>query len=360
MIDEIRTVAVVGSGYMGGGIAQSLASVGFPVVLADASPAVAEAAHARLLDETERFERGGGFPAGSAAAVRANLSWAPDVESAVADADFVQEAVSEVVAVKHDVLARVSAAAPPGAIIGSNTSTIPVAELDAAVAGPERFLNVHWSNPAPFVPGVELIVGRHTDPAVVPVVKRMLERAGRWGAEVADVPGFVLNRLQYVLLKEAASIVEEGIATVSDVDTIVRTTFGFRLAFFGPFAIADMAGLDVYASGFGTFRDAFGERLAPPRLILDQVAAGRLGVKSGGGITGDLAPERVRALEEYRARAYSALVRLRTELGPSPLEPEPDDRSGRAPGLHRAHDLGRVGGVERHRDDAGGTAEVDG
>jgi len=320
MIDDIRTVAVVGAGYMGGGIAQSLARVGLPVVLADASAEFAEAAHARLLDETERFEASGVFPPGSTEAVRANLSWAPDLESAVARADFVQEAVSEVVAVKHEVLARISAAASRDAIVGSNTSTIPVRELDVAVEGPERFLNVHWSNPAPFVPGVELIVGRHTDPAVVPIVKRMLARAERWGAEVADVPGFVLNRLQYVLLKEAASIVEEGIASVQDVDTIVRTTFGFRLAFFGPFAIADMAGLDVYANGFGTFEDAFGDRLAAPRVLLDQVVGGRFGVKTGGGITGDIPPERVRALEDYRAKAYSALVRLRAELGPSPLE----------------------------------------
>jgi 3-hydroxybutyryl-CoA dehydrogenase len=323
LIEQIRTVAVVGSGYMGGGIAQSLAIVGFPVVIADASAEQAEAARVRLIDEAERFESAGVFPAGAASAVRANLTAAADIESAVAGADFVQEAVSEVVAVKHAVLARIAAAAPAAAIIGSNTSTIPVRELDEAVTHPERFLNVHWSNPAPFVPGVELIVGRLTDPAVIPVVKQMLTRAGRWGAEVADVPGFVLNRLQYVLLKEAASIVEEGIASIHDVDTIVRTTFGFRLAFFGPFAIADMAGLDVYANGFGTFEDAFGPRLAPPQVILDQVAQGRFGVKTGGGMTGDLDPDRVRDLEAYRARAYSALVRLRAELGPSPLEADP-------------------------------------
>jgi 3-hydroxybutyryl-CoA dehydrogenase len=324
LIDEIRTVAVIGSGYMGGGIAQSLAIAGFPVVIADATPELAEAARVRLIEEADRFEASGVFAAGAGAAVRQNLTAAPDLESAVAGADFVQEAVSEVLAVKHDVLARIAAAAPVEAIIGSNTSTLPVHELDPAVPHPERFLNVHWSNPAPFVPGVELIVGRHTDPAVIPVVKRMLTRAGRWGAEVADVPGFVLNRLQYVLLKEAASIVEEGIASIHDVDTIVRTTFGFRLAFFGPFAIADMAGLDVYANGFRTFEDAFGERLAAPQVILDQVAQGRFGVKTGGGITGDVDPERLRALEDYRARAYSALVQLRADLGPSPLEAPAD------------------------------------
>src|SRR5699024_4232417 len=102
-----------------------------------------------------------------------------------------------------------------------------------------RFLTVHFSNPAPFIPGVEIIAGVNTDPQAVETVKRLLVRVGAEGAQVADTPGMVLNRLQYVLLKEATSIVEEGVATVEDVDTIVRTTFGFRLGFFGPFAIAD-------------------------------------------------------------------------------------------------------------------------
>ncbi|KAA9105090.1 3-hydroxyacyl-CoA dehydrogenase family protein [Microbacterium rhizomatis] len=320
MIDSIRSVAVVGAGYMGGGIAQSLARAGYPVVIADVSAEAAAAAGRRLVDEAERFEGTGEFEPGAAEAVRSHLSVAADIESAVAHADYIQEAVSEVLAVKHDVLGRISRAAKPDAIIGSNTSTLPVHELDVAVQGPERFLNVHWSNPAPFVPGVELIMGRHTDPRAVDVVKELLAAAGRSGARVGDVPGFVLNRLQYALLKEASAIVEEGVATVDDVDTIVRTTFGFRLAFFGPFAIADMAGLDVYADGFRTLQGAYGERMAPPQLILDAVSEGRFGVKSGSGLTGDIDAERVRELEAYRGKVYSALVRLRAEAGPSPIE----------------------------------------
>jgi 3-hydroxybutyryl-CoA dehydrogenase len=252
MIERIESVAVVGAGYMGGGIAQSLAMTGMPVVIADVSAEMAAKQLERLLGEAEQFELQGLFPAGSTDAVRANLRAAASIEEAVADVDFIEEAVLEIVDVKHDVLRRISAAARPDAIIGSNTSTIPVSVLEVAVANPERFLTVHWSNPAPFIPGVELVAGEATDRALVPVVKEMLARAGRQSALVADVPGFVLNRLQYVLLKEAMSIVEEGIATPEDVDTIVSSTFGFRLAFFGPFKIADMAGLDVYANCFRT------------------------------------------------------------------------------------------------------------
>lgn len=319
MIEKISTVAVIGAGYMGGGIAQSLAQAGFDVVIADVSAEATEAHHARLLQEAEQFEAQGLFEPGSAAAVRRNLRAAASIEEAVADVDFVEEAVSELPGVKHDVLRRICAAARPDAIIGSNTSTIPVSVLETAVTHPERFLTVHWSNPAPFIPGIELVVGEQTDRDVVPVVQDMLGRAGRSSALVADVPGFVLNRLQYVLLKEAMSIVEEGIATPDDVDTIVRSTFGFRLPFFGPFAIADMAGLDVYANGFATFEQAFGSRLAAPALLTDAVAAGRHGTKNGAGLTRDYTPEDVEAVVAYRSEAYSRMGALLRELGPSPL-----------------------------------------
>ncbi len=318
MIDRIRTVAVVGAGYMGGGIAQSLALSGFDVVVADVSAEAAHGHHERLLREAEQFEEQGLFEAGSAAAVRANLRAAGSIEDAVTGVDFVEEAVSEVPGVKHEVLGRICAAARPDTIIGSNTSTIPVKVLQTAVTGPERFLTVHWSNPAPFIPGIELVVGEQTDGAVLAAVQDMLARAGRQSALVADVAGFVLNRLQYVLLKEAMSIVEEQIATADGVDTIVRSTFGFRLLFFGPFAIADMAGLDVYANGFATFEQAFGPRLAAPAMLTDAVAAGRHGTKNGAGLTRDYTPEQVAALVAYRAAAYSRMAALLRELGPAP------------------------------------------
>ncbi|GHS84781.1 3-hydroxybutyryl-CoA dehydrogenase [Actinomycetota bacterium] len=318
MIDRIRTVAVVGAGYMGGGIAQSLALSGFDVVVADVSAEAAHGHRERLLREAEQFEEQGLFEAGSATAVRANLRAADSIEDAVTGVDFVEEAVSEVPGVKHEVLGRICAAARPDTIIGSNTSTIPVKVLQTAVTGPERFLTVHWSNPAPFIPGIELVVGEQTDGAVLAAVQDMLARAGRQSALVADVAGFVLNRLQYVLLKEAMSIVEEQIATADGVDTIVRSTFGFRLPFFGPFAIADMAGLDVYANGFATFEQSFGPRLAAPALLTDAVAAGRHGTKNGAGLTRDYTPEQVAALVAYRSAAYSRMAALLRELGPAP------------------------------------------
>ena len=319
MLDRINTVAVVGAGYMGGGIAQSLALAGMQVTLADASAQATTSSLERLLREAEQFEQQGLFPAGGTETIRRNLRAAASIEEAVAGVDFIEEAVPEVPAIKHEVLRRICAAARPDAIIGTNTSTLPVHTLAPAVTHPERFLTVHFSNPAPFIPGVELVSGKATDPAIIPVIKDMLARAGRRSAEVADVPGFVLNRLQYVLLKEAMSIVEEGVATTADVDTLVSTTFGFRLPFFGPFAIADMAGLDVYANCFKTFEDAFGSRMATPELLKKLVGEGKFGTKSGEGFSGKFSPEQLARLIAYRNTAYARMGQLMDELGPPPL-----------------------------------------
>ncbi|MGV0848754.1 3-hydroxyacyl-CoA dehydrogenase family protein [Mycolicibacterium phlei] len=315
---KINTATVVGAGYMGGGIAQVLALSGFKVTIADVSAEATREALKRLETEAREFEEQGLFPEGSADTIMGNLTAGESIEAAVADVDFVEEAVFEDPDVKKEVLGRISAAARPDAIIGTNTSTIPVKVLVEAVTNPERFLTVHFSNPAPFIPGVELVAGEATTQDVIDAVKDLLVRAGREGAQVADTPGMALNRLQYALLKEATLIVEEGVATAEDVDTIVRTTFGFRLGFFGPFAIADQAGLDVYVKGFRTLENEFGPRMATPRLLTDAVDAGRHGTKNGKGWTGDFDDETKAKLIAYRNKAYSRMGDLLRELGPAP------------------------------------------
>ncbi|HEY5820391.1 MAG TPA: 3-hydroxyacyl-CoA dehydrogenase family protein [Propionibacteriaceae bacterium] len=317
MTNQIERVAVVGAGYMGGGIAQVLAMAGLDVVIVDAAPDVTHRHLDRLCREAEEFENQGLFEPGSAERVRTNLRAAESLPEAVAGADLVEEAVLEQPEIKGPVLRSIEESARRDAIIGSNTSTIPIGGLAANLEHPERFLGVHFSNPAPFIPGVELIAHESTDAAVVDAVEALVARTGKLSARVNDKAGFVLNRLQYVLLKEAVSLVEEGVATAEDVDIIVRTTFGFRLPFFGPFAIADMAGLDVYGDGFRTLEQHYGERLATPKMLTELVEAGRYGVKQGGGFVtpaGDQA-----ALVAYRNTVYARLGQLLRELGPAPI-----------------------------------------
>ncbi|MGI3785746.1 MAG: 3-hydroxyacyl-CoA dehydrogenase family protein [Janthinobacterium lividum] len=313
---SITNVAVVGAGYMGGGIAQVLAIAGFGVTITDADAETTRQHLQRLRREARTFEEQGLFDPGSADLVEANVRAAESLQEAVAEADFIEEAVSENPAVKGPVLAAIEAAARPDAVIGTNTSTLPISGLAVNLKHASRFLGVHFSNPAPFIPGVELIAHAGTDEAAVVASEELVARTGKLTARVTDKAGFVLNRLQYVLLKEAATLVEEGVATAEDVDIVVRTTFGYRLPFFGPFAIADMAGLDIYAAGFGTLAEHYGERFAAPAVLTELVDNGHLGVKKDGGFVipaGDSAP-----LVAYRNRAYARLGQLLRELGPAP------------------------------------------
>ena len=313
-----RNIAVIGSGYMGGGIAQVLALAGARVALADVSAEIAQSNYERLLKESDEFVAAGLFPAGATERLKESLWAAKDIEEAVADAEYIEEAVPEVLEIKHTTLARISAAARPDAIIGSNTSTISIAKLAEVVENPARFLGVHFSNPAPFIPGVEVIPHEGTSEATVQAARTIVGETGKETATVKDVTGFVLNRLQYALFHEAAQVVEEGIATAEDVDTLVRTTFGFRLPFFGPFAIADMAGLDVYAFCYKSLQTGFPERFATPQILQEKVDAGQLGTKTGSGFL-NVPADRTAALVAYRNKAYVAMQKLIEELGPAPL-----------------------------------------
>ncbi len=311
-------IAVIGSGYMGGGIAQVFGLAGARVALADISAEIAEKNYHRLIAESKEFVSEGLFPAGATDILEENLWPAASLAEAVSNADFIEEAVPEVLAIKNDTLRQISSAARPDAIIGSNTSTISIGDMADAVSNPGRFLGVHFSNPSPFVPGVEIIPHAGTEESVVTRARQLIHDSGKQTAQVKDVTGFVLNRLQYALFHEATQLVEDGTATAEDIDTLVRTTFGFRLPFFGPFAIADMAGLDVYDFCYRSLQTGFPERFATPKVLTELVEAGKLGTKTGAGFL-NVPADRIPDLIAYRNKAYVLMQKLLDELGPAPL-----------------------------------------
>jgi 3-hydroxybutyryl-CoA dehydrogenase len=306
-------VAVIGAGTMGIGIAHVLAGAGIDTTLADVDAAAAAAGHARALESMSRLEEIGCAEPGAAARVDAHLSHSRSAEAAVVGAQLIIEAVVERAEVKREVYESIGAMAPPPAVIATNTSSIPIEELASGVASAERFVGVHWFVPPLLVPCVEVIPCRSTDAQVVANIVTLLESLNKIPVVVGDSPGFVANRVQFALFREATRIVEEGIATAEQVDEIVRSSFGFRLPFFGPFTIADMAGLDVYADIFATLEPGLGESFSAPALLSEQVAAGNLGVKSGRGFR-DIPAERSQDLIDRRDRAYAALARIRREL----------------------------------------------
>lgn len=317
-VPESTSVAVVGGGYMGGGMAQTFAAHGVLTVLVDADHALSVARVARLHAEAGEFVERGLVPASWAENVRSHLRAADSLAAAVDDATYIAEAVPEQRDLKHAVLREISSAARESAIIATNTSAMPISGLAEMVSRPERFLGVHWMNPAPFVPCVEVVPSSHTSQGVVDSAVDLVRGVGKTPTLVADAPGFVASRLQYALLLESLRIVEEGVADVARVDEIVRNSFGFRLPFFGPIAAADIAGLDLYLNAFATMERAFGERFAPPQLLVEQVRSGRLGLKSGSGfyhfgegVGADVA--------RYRDSAFAGLGAMRAHLPPEPL-----------------------------------------
>lgn len=315
---EIKSAAVVGGGYMGGGIAQALVLAGVPCVLADVDADAARNAVDRLLAEAKKYESSGLFPEGAHDVLSGNLRAAESIEEAVIGADYVTEAVPEILALKHETIRRIATAAQAHTIIGSNTSAIPIRTLAESAAHPQNFLGVHWMNPSYFVPSVEVIPTERTSADVVAAVEELLAKAKKVATRVSDSAGFVANRLQFALFKEAVAMVDEGLATPDEVDEVVSNSFGFRLAVFGPFAIADIAGLDVYEGAFGSMEAAYGERLAAPELLKKKVTEGKLGLKTGGGFL-PLDRSAAEEIANYRDRAYFELSELKKRLGPAPL-----------------------------------------
>jgi 3-hydroxybutyryl-CoA dehydrogenase len=259
------------------------------------------------------LERVGTVDHGAARRVEQFTSAAGSIEAGTPAADLIVEAVVERADVKVEVYASIEAAAGESAVIATNTSSIPIGLLGSHLEKPGRFLGVHWFVPPLLVPCVEVIPSPVTDEAIVADVVDALTALGKTPVVVGDGPGFVANRIQFALFKEAAAIVEDGLATAEQVDEIVRSSFGFRLPFFGPFTIADMAGLDVYADIFETLERGLGPGFSAPELLTAHVAKGEFGVKTGRGFL-DITQDEAAALIDRRDRAYLALARLRREL----------------------------------------------
>ena len=308
-----RRAAVIGVGTMGSGFAQLLALAGIPTRLADASRELAKAGRDRAIEGARRFEADGLMPAGAAEKIAVAVSAAPSIQSAVTGADFVIEAIREDPATKREAFAIVDGAAPAGAVIATNTSAIPIRELAGAFRDGSRFLGTHWFNPPQWVPCVEVIPGPDTSDAVVERVHGLMRRLGKQPTTVGDAAGFVANRIQFAMFKEAVSVVADGVATPEQVDEVVRASFGFRLPFFGPFKIADMAGLDVYDGAYRALEQDLGGRFSVPEPVAKMVAGGRLGTKAGGGFF-DAPPDGLPELTARRDRSYAALSALLEEL----------------------------------------------
>lgn len=315
-----KRVAILGAGTMGLGVAEYFANAGLDVVIVDMTPELSQQALTRLLQRVQGHVDAGLLSEQAlerAKQVRAG----DDIASAVHGVDLVFEAVPEKIEIKRDVLSVCAANVAADTIIVSNTSSLPIDELAKFVTDKGRFLGMHWFNPPEWTPGVEVIPSDDTDPQVTETIKSFLLGIGKRPAVVRSGPGFVANRIQFALFREALACVEAGLATPQEVDEVVRSCFGFRLPFFGPFQIADMAGLDVYGSIFDIMENSLGDDWHIPESLEKIIADGRFGTKAGKGYYNYTDEERDALLLE-RDRRYAALNQLLQDFPQSSNENE--------------------------------------
>jgi 3-hydroxybutyryl-CoA dehydrogenase len=267
---DFEHVLVVGAGQMGGGIAQVVAASGRSVSLHDPFPGAVDRGLAAVRRSLERLD----------ADVDGTLARISAVDDLV-PADLLIEAVVEDADVKADIFRRADETLPPAAILASNTSSIPITSLAAATARPDRVIGMHFFNPVPVLPLVEVIRGLDTSDETAAAIVALARDLGKTPAEARDFPGFVSNRILMPFINEAAYAVLEGVAEPQAIDTIAKLGFAHPM---GPLALADLIGLDTCVAIMEVLQRGLGDpKYAPCPLLRQYVQAGRLGRKSGRG-----------------------------------------------------------------------------
>jgi 3-hydroxybutyryl-CoA dehydrogenase len=278
---EVATVAVLGAGTMGRGIAQAAAMAGYDTRCFEPVEEAREKAAAAVRRTLAKGVELGKTAAADADAAAARLAWTGDLAAAVAGADLVIEAVPEDVALKIDTFRRVAEHAPAHALFASNTSALSITEMAAAGDRPERFAGMHFFNPVHLMRLIELVRGLDTSDETVAAMREVGRRMGKEVVLVAEAPGFVTTRINVLIGNEAFRMLEQGIASAADIDKALKLGLNHPM---GPFEMADLVGLDVRLAILEHLHATLGEAFRPNRLLVQHVRAGRLGRKSGRGI----------------------------------------------------------------------------
>jgi len=279
-VDAIKTVAVLGAGTMGNGIAHVFAKAGFSVLLRDVEARFTDRALENIAKNLDREVKKGKIAEAERTKILGRIR-ATTEAAALRSADFVVEAVPERMELKIAVLQEVDKVLRPEIILASNTSSISITGLAAATGRPDRFLGMHFMNPVPVMALVEVIRGLQTSDATFATTMALCERLGKKPVAVNDAPGFVSNRVLMPMINEAAYCVLEGVATAEAVDAVMKLGMNHPM---GPLELADLIGLDICADIMEVIYAGFADsKYRPCPLLRKMVSAGWLGRKSGRG-----------------------------------------------------------------------------
>lgn len=284
-LEQIQQIAVIGLGRMGHGIAQSFASAGFQVRAFDASVDARESAQGRIRANLDAFVTAELINPEHVEPILDRIVVVDTETAAATDADFVVEAIAEKREVKQEFFARIEDAVAETTIIASNSSTFTISESCVKMRRPQRAIVTHWFNPPHIVPTVEIVPGSETNDQITETTIALHRKLGKQAVRVnAEIPGFVVNRVQMAMIREVWDLYERGIASREDIDAAIQGSLGFRLAVSGPLSVCDFGGIDIWSTVYTRLAPELRSDSVVPESIQKLLAEGSLGPGSGRGI----------------------------------------------------------------------------
>jgi 3-hydroxyacyl-CoA dehydrogenase len=306
---DIKKVAVIGTGTMGPGIAQVLAQHEIEVQIFDIDPEQLKKARETLGANLNLMEQAGMLSGTGAADARNRIQDAASLTDAVRDADLVIEVIPEVMDLKARLLSELDEICGPDTILASNTSGLSITKMAQATQRPEKVVGMHWWNPPIIIPVIEIVKGESTGESVLQTIDNLIRKIGKVPVLVKkDVPGFLGNRLQYALMREAIALLNEGVASAEDIDTMIKAGIGFKFPVMGPLETIDMAGLDIYYRVSQYLNKDLDKSDGAAPIVAKMVEQGDLGLKSGKGFY-DYSNQDIKALMGGRIQKLLLLLK---------------------------------------------------
>lgn len=309
-LNDIQHIAVIGLGRMGHGIAQAFAMAGYSVAGFDENAAARENVHERIRSNLADFASNDLIRADAIDNILGRIHVADSENGAADGADFVVEAIAEQLAVKQAFFGRIESAVSERTIIASNSSTFTVSASSVPMQRPDRAIVTHWFNPPHIVPTVEVVPGPHTAEHVTETTLALHRRIGKLAVRVnAEIPGFLVNRVQIAMVREIWDLYERGVASAEDIDAAIRGSVGFRLAAVGPLAICDFGGVDIWSTVYQELAPDLRSDSTLPDAVKALVESGRCGTRTASGFH-DYDPETIDQLTSERDAKLLQLARL--------------------------------------------------